>query len=107
MKRLAAFLLAALMSCAVFADTYVQGYIRKDGTYVPGHYRSSPDQYRYNNRGSQSLGGTQRDEYSNNGATNKTNSGYGLYDNDRDGLYNSYDPKPESKNNCYPGIYGC
>lgn len=75
MKRLSVFLAAAVMSGAVFADTYVQGYTKKDGTYVPGHYRSSPDQNRYNNRSSQSFGGTQRDEFSSGGgATNKSNS---------------------------------
>ena len=31
-----------------FADTYVRGYTRKDGTYVQPHYRSSPDRS-YNN----------------------------------------------------------
>ena len=33
----------------VFADTYVNGYYRKDGTYVNGHYRSNADGNRYNN----------------------------------------------------------
>lgn len=32
----------------VHADTYVEGYHRKDGTYVKPHYRSSPDDS-YNN----------------------------------------------------------
>ena len=32
-----------------FADVYVKGYYRKDGTYVPGHYRSSPDGNPWNN----------------------------------------------------------
>jgi hypothetical protein len=73
----------------------------KDGTYVQGHYKSSPDQYRYNNRSSQSNGGSQRDEYSSGlGATNKNNSLYGYRDNDNDGLSNSYDRYPESKKNC-------
>ena len=31
------------------ADVYVNGYYRKDGTYVQPHYRSNPDGYRYNN----------------------------------------------------------
>lgn len=29
-------------------DTYVQGYLRKDGTYVAPHHRSAPDKS-YNN----------------------------------------------------------
>jgi len=33
----------------VFADEYVHGYHRKDGTYVQPHYRSDPDGNPYNN----------------------------------------------------------
>ena len=103
MKRL------ALIGCSVAmvigastasADQWVNGYTKKDGTYVQGYYRSSPDSYRYNNRGSQSRGGSQRDEYSSGlGATNKSNSSWGWRDNDNDGLSNSYDRRPESKSN--------
>lgn len=28
---------------SVFADVYVEGYFRSDGTYVESHYRSAPD----------------------------------------------------------------
>jgi hypothetical protein len=93
-------LLIALVtfSGAALADKYVNGYTRKDGTYVQGHMKSSPDAYRYNNRGSQSYGGRQRDEYSSGtGATNKSNSSYGWRDNDSDGVSNPYDRKPDSK----------
>ena len=86
--------LALLLTTNALADTYVNGYTRKDGTYVQGHTRSSPDSSRSNNYNSRSNGGNQRDEYS--GATNKSNSGYGLYDNDNDGISNSYDTTPES-----------
>lgn len=33
----------------VFADVYVRGYTRKNGTYVAPHYRSDPDSSVYNN----------------------------------------------------------
>ena len=33
----------------VFADTWVNGYTKSYGTYVQGHYRSSPDSYKNNN----------------------------------------------------------
>tara|TARA_B100001057_G_scaffold18193_1_gene16799 strand:- start:637 stop:876 length:240 start_codon:yes stop_codon:yes gene_type:complete len=33
----------------VFADTWVNGYTKSNGTYVQGHYRSSPDSYKNNN----------------------------------------------------------
>lgn len=93
-------LLIAICAAPASADKWVNGYTKKDGTYVQGHMKSSPDSYRYNNKGSQSYGGSQRDEYSSGmGATNKKNSSYGYRDNDNDGLSNSYDPKPESGNN--------
>jgi len=98
MKHVALFLTVLAFSSAASADKWVNGYSRKDGTYVQGHTRSSPDEYRYNNRGSQSSGGSQRDEYSaGTGATNKSNSSYGWRDNDRDGASNPYDRNPDSK----------
>lgn len=97
MKHTFVFLVASLIVGSAFADSYVRGHTRSDGAYVQGHTRSSPDQYRSNNRGSESRGGSQRDEYSSDSATNKSNSGYGWRDNDRDGVNNSYDRKPESK----------
>jgi len=98
MKRTVLFLALVTLSGAVLADQYVNGYTRKDGTYVQGHTKSSPDEYRYNNKGSQTYGGNQRDEYSSGtGATNRSNSSYGWRDNDRDNVSNPYDRKPESK----------
>jgi len=55
MKKLSSILSAIILVMLVgfagstFADTYVQGYTRKDGTYVQPHYRSSPDKSRSNN----------------------------------------------------------
>lgn len=49
MKKLFAALISLLLfSQAVFADQWVNGYTRKDGTQVGGYYRSSPDSS-YNN----------------------------------------------------------
>ena len=97
-KRIVLFFALVTLSGAVLADQYVRGYTRKDGTYVQGHTKSSPDEYRHNNKGSQTYGGSQRDEYSaGTGATNKSNSSYGWRDNDRDNVSNPYDRKPESK----------
>lgn len=93
-------LLIAICAAPSSADKWVNGYSKKDGTYVKGHMKSSPDSNRYNNKSSQTYGGSQRDEYSSGmGATNKKNSSYGYRDNDNDGLSNSYDPKPESGKN--------
>jgi hypothetical protein len=51
-------LLAALAALSVptFAQqrqVQVDGHVRKDGTYVPPHYRTTPDSSRSNNWGSQ------------------------------------------------------
>ena len=99
MKHSIVLFFVSLIAAPAFSDTYVKGHTRSDGTYVQGHTRSSPDPYRSNNRGSESRGGTQRDEYSSDSATNKSNPGYGWRDNDKDGINNAYDRKPESKKN--------
>jgi len=39
----------AFSAVAEARDTYVNGYTRKDGTYVAPHYRSAPDSNPYNN----------------------------------------------------------
>lgn len=53
----------ALASSSALAD-WQNGYMRRDGTYVQGHMKSAPDSHRYNNYSSQSMGGSQRDEFS-------------------------------------------
>lgn len=45
--------MAALVAVSAFADEYVQGYIRKDGTYVAPHHRTTPDSNPYNNYSTQ------------------------------------------------------
>lgn len=42
-----------IASTLVLSDTFVNGYIRQDGTYVAPHYRSAPNNYRYDNYSSQ------------------------------------------------------
>lgn len=71
--------LVALTATAAFADEYVNGYTRSDGTYVEPHYRSSPNQYRNDNYSSQGNTnpytgerGSQRNEYSNPPAYNQS-----------------------------------
>ena len=100
--KLAAAFAALLISATASADC-TSGYFRKDGTYVQGYCRSAPNANRYDNYGSQSMGGSQRDEFSRNPYYNKTSPSYGYGDNDRDGLPNSYDPKP----NANAHAYGC
>lgn len=40
---------AAAISAPVFADQYVNGYFRSDGTYVPPHYQTSPNSTKIDN----------------------------------------------------------
>ena len=35
--------IVAVFASSAFADVYVRGYTRSDGTYVQPHYRSSPN----------------------------------------------------------------
>ena len=53
MKRLFTIALSwvLLLSAAsvAFADQYIRGYSRRDGTYVQPHWRSEPDSNPYNN----------------------------------------------------------
>lgn len=51
--KIALGLILAALAVSAWADDYVRGYTRKDGTYVPPHYRSTPDSSRANNYGSQ------------------------------------------------------
>lgn len=53
MKKIVSVMLmvVAMMGiCSIaFADQYVRPHVRRDGTYVQGHYRSDRDGYRENN----------------------------------------------------------
>ena len=53
MKRILVLLALLLTISSAFADTYVNGYIKKDGTYVNGYTRSSPDSTNWNNYSTQ------------------------------------------------------
>lgn len=41
--------LSALSATSAFADQYVHGYVRDNGTYVSPYVRSTPDNNPYNN----------------------------------------------------------
>lgn len=104
MKKIAMLAVAAAVFATPAMAEWVNGYTRSDGTYVQGYNRSAPDAYRWNNYGSQSNGGTQRDEFSLPGATNRSNPAYGAYDNDGDGYSNSFDATP---NGGCASYFGC
>jgi len=48
-KLLLIIILAFFTISSVLADTWVSGYTRSDGTYVKGHYRSSPNSLKKDN----------------------------------------------------------
>jgi len=48
-KKIFLILIIGLFSTTSFADISVQGYHKKDGTYVKPHYRSNPDSTTNNN----------------------------------------------------------
>jgi hypothetical protein len=56
-KKLLCLLVLSLFASFAFADQYVNGYFRKDGTYVDGYFKSSPNS-------------TNRDNYSTQGNLN-------------------------------------
>lgn len=49
MKRVFLALMLVASAASVLADTYVSPYVRSDGTYVQGHYRSDPNGSRSDN----------------------------------------------------------
>jgi len=65
-----------LFTTVFAADTWVNGYSRKNGTYVPGYYRSAPDSNPWNN-------------YSTKGNTNPYTGKPGYVN-----PYKSYSPNP-------------
>jgi hypothetical protein len=78
-------IVAALLVAPAFAkDTYVKPHVRKDGTYVEGHYRSAPNNNQYDN-------------YSSQGNHNPYTG--------QQGTVNPY-PTPQPQKHCYKDAYG-
>jgi len=72
MKRILLIATLLLTPAISNADAWVNGYTRSNGTYVDGHYRSSPNSSRFDNYSSQGntniytgTKGSQRNEFSN------------------------------------------
>lgn len=88
---IAAIAIMAFFVCArAFADVWVPGYYRSDGTRVRGHYRSSPNQYKWDNYGpsksDNELINPRSRDYDGDGTPN-----YLDYDDDNDGYSDDYD----------------
>lgn len=76
MKRIICLVVLSLFALPLLARAeYVSGYFRKDGTYVNGYYRSSPDSFKWNNYGPK----------------DNSSGGYSGRDNDNDGTPNYLD----------------
>ena len=93
MKKLIVIVLAILLvlpTVLLAGDVYVEGYYRKDGTYVRPHVRSSQDSYKSNNYGpsrtdSELMNPRSRDS-DRDGIPN-----YLDHDDDNDGIQDDYD----------------
>jgi hypothetical protein len=53
MKKIILACLVALVSSLAFAQTYVSPYVKKDGTFVEGHFKSAPNSTKTDNYSSQ------------------------------------------------------
>jgi hypothetical protein len=51
--KITVFAILALSALSVSAQTYVNPYVKKDGTYVEGHYKSSPNSTKMDNYSTQ------------------------------------------------------
>jgi len=49
MKKLVIIVVLVLLSSIVWADTWVKGYYKSDGTYVAGHYRTQTNKTNHDN----------------------------------------------------------
>lgn len=81
-------ILTLVFSLNGFADTYVQGYTKKNGTYVEPHYRTSEDSNKFNN-------------YSTQGNVNPYNGNVGHVDPYVQPSYQYQAPKPYQYQNPY------
>jgi hypothetical protein len=87
----AALITAAFVGPAFAGDVYVHGYTRRDGTYVQGYHRTTPDSNPYNNYSTKGNvnpwtgkpGTVDPNSSSNSGYPRSTNPNpYGNFDND-------------------------
>jgi len=76
MKTLLAATFFILISSFVYADGYVKGYTRKDGTYVQPHYRSERNTTPTDNYGYKDNTNPYTGEKGHNRDTNNPNSPY-------------------------------
>lgn len=92
--------LLLLAGSASFADVYVEGYTRQDGTYVRPHIRSNPNQFKWDNYGPSD----NSSELMNPRARDADNDGMPNFrdrDDDNDGLADDYDRRQYDTDSLY------
>ena len=85
-------LVFSVLSCAAYADTWVNGYVKRDGTYVSGHYRQDSNTTNHDNYSTQQntnpytgTDGTRAQDYSS--AAQNYGGGHVIYTGPRGGQY--------------------
>jgi len=84
MRKILIVTLVLLLTASQAIAGWVNGYYRSDGTYVRGHYRSSPDNYKWNNYGPSKNSQELSNPY--------------IRDNDKDGVSNYLDRDDDNDN---------
>ena len=84
------FLTFLFPSLSFAGDVYVDGYIRRDGTYVKPHIRSSPDSSRWNNFGPSTNPSQDYNPYSRDWDGDGQANMFDM-DDDNDGMLDDYD----------------
>ena len=90
MRRLFLIIPLLLLFTNIAYAGWVNGYYRKDGTYVSGHYRSNPNSTKSDNYGPSK---SKEDYYNPYGRDNDNDGIPNIYDydDDNDGVWDDYD----------------
>lgn len=97
MKKIICILVLSFLFVSSAYAVWVRGYTRRDGTYVRGHYRSSPNRSRSDNYGPSQTSldriNPWRRDYDSDGIPNMYDS-----DDDNDGVIDDYDSSQYNSN---------
>lgn len=85
MKWMLAVSAIVLPPCAAYADEYVHGYTRSNGTYVEPYYKSSPNNSTFDNFSTKGNINPYTGQEGTKNPYGSTNSTYGLYGSQQQG----------------------
>ncbi|WP_290993258.1 hypothetical protein [Hyphomicrobium sp.] len=85
MKWMLAVLAIVVPLCAAYADEYVHGYTRSNGTYVEPYYKSSPNNSTFDNFSTKGNVNPYTGQEGTKNPYGSTNSPYGLYGSEQRG----------------------